>query len=55
MTSGFGDFVRMHLQDLEEYEPIEPPDILAQRLNIPIEDIVKLDGNENPYGPEPNV
>jgi histidinol-phosphate aminotransferase len=55
MTSRFGNLVRMHLQDLEEYEPIEPPEVLARRLNIPVEDIVKLDGNENPYGPEPNL
>lgn len=55
MTSGFDNFVRLHLQELEEYQPIEPSDVLAQRLNIPVEDIIKLDGNENPYGPEPNV
>ena len=32
------------------YEPIEPPEVLAARLGIPPERIVKLDGNENPYG-----
>ena len=35
---------------LPTYEPIEPPEVLAARLGIPPERIVKLDGNENPYG-----
>ncbi len=37
------------------YEAIEPPEELAQRLHIPVERIVKLDGNENPYGPSPKA
>ena len=37
------------------YEPIEPSELLAERLGIPAEQIVKLDGNENPYGPSPRV
>lgn len=37
------------------YEPVEPTDVLAQRLGIPPEKIVKLDGNENPYGPSPKA
>ncbi|MEE8370002.1 MAG: histidinol-phosphate transaminase [Dehalococcoidia bacterium] len=37
------------------YEPIEPVDAVAARLGIPEEQIVKLDGNENPYGPSPAV
>jgi len=30
--------------------PIEPTDVLSQRINVAREDIIKLDGNENPYG-----
>ena len=37
------------------YEPVEPLDVLAKRLGIPEDRIVKLDGNENPYGPSPGV
>ena len=37
------------------YEPVEPLDVLARRLGIPEERIVKLDGNENPYGSSPKV
>lgn len=37
------------------YTPIVPYEVLAQRLNRPPSDIVKLDANENPYGPAPAV
>ncbi len=35
------------------YTPIEPFEVLSARLGIPVEQIVKLDANENPYGPSP--
>ena len=44
-----------HLADLEEYAPIEPFEVLSARLGIPAERIVKLDANENPYGPLPEA
>ena len=44
-----------HLADLEEYTPIEPFEVLSARLGVPAECIVKLDANENPYGPVPAV
>ena len=44
-----------HLAELEEYAPIEPFEVLSARLGIPAERIVKLDANENPYGPVPAV
>ena len=37
------------------YTPIEPFEIVSARLGIPIEQIVKLDANENPYGPSPRA
>lgn len=37
------------------YQPIEPADLLAERLGVPAADVAKLDGNENPYGPSPRV
>lgn len=42
-----------HLAGLEEYIPIQPLEVLSERLGIPIADLVKLDANENPYGPLP--
>jgi histidinol-phosphate aminotransferase len=47
--------VRSELAELEEYTPIVPFEVLSRRLNIPAERIVKLDANENPYGPAPAV
>lgn len=44
-------FVRPHLLDLAAYTPIEPFEVLSARLGRRPEDIVKLDANENPYGP----
>ena len=49
------DFLRPHLLKLKAYTPIEPFEILAQRLGCDAKDIVKLDANENPYGPPPEV
>ena len=47
--------IRPELETMPGYEAIEPPDQLARRLGIPPERIVKLDGNENPYGPSPKA
>ncbi|MBI1298438.1 histidinol-phosphate transaminase [bacterium] len=44
-----------HLAGLEEYTPILPFEVLSERLGIVAEQIVKLDANENPYGPLPAV
>jgi histidinol-phosphate aminotransferase len=43
--------IRPDLLDLPGYVPIEPTDVLARRLGIAPADVIKLDGNENPYGP----
>jgi len=47
--------LRPELEAMPGYESIEPPDQLARRLGIAVERIVKLDGNENPYGPSPKA
>lgn len=39
------------LQELEEYVPIQPFEVLSQELGRSPRQIVKLDANENPYGP----
>jgi histidinol-phosphate aminotransferase len=46
-------FVRPELLAMAGYEPVEPVEVLATRLGVPPERIVKLDGNENLYGPAP--
>lgn len=45
--------VRPEIAELEPYAPILPLDVLAARLGLPAEQLVKLDANENPYGPSP--
>jgi histidinol-phosphate aminotransferase len=42
--------IRPEIQALAGYVPIEPTDVLSQRIDIAPENIIKLDGNENPYG-----
>mmetsp|Transcript_2925 Transcript_2925/g.10590 ORF Transcript_2925/g.10590 Transcript_2925/m.10590 type:complete len:324 (+) Transcript_2925:5063-6034(+) len=49
------DFVRQHIVDLEPYTPILPFEVLSEKLGLPCDKIVKLDANENPYGPPPEV
>jgi histidinol-phosphate aminotransferase len=49
------DFIRQHIQEMPPYEPILPFDVLSEELGIPVEELVKLDANENPYGPLPEV
>ena len=47
--------LRPEIADMEAYTPIQPFEVLSERLGIPAERIVKLDANENPYGPLPAV
>jgi histidinol-phosphate aminotransferase len=42
--------LRPELKAMKAYTPIEPTDVLSQRVKIPQEKVIKLDGNENPYG-----
>jgi histidinol-phosphate aminotransferase len=44
--------VRPELVAMKSYTPIEPVEILEQRVRGKV---VKLDGNENPYGCSPRV
>ncbi|MFZ6027162.1 MAG: histidinol-phosphate transaminase [Chloroflexota bacterium] len=47
--------IRSHLAMLSAYKPVEPLEVLSARLGCVPEAIVKLDANENPYGPSPRV
>jgi histidinol-phosphate aminotransferase len=47
--------LRPDVADMEPYSPILPFEVLSRRLGLPPEQIVKLDANENPYGPLPIV
>jgi histidinol-phosphate aminotransferase len=47
--------IRQHLESLPPYTPIEPFEVLSARIGREPAQIVKLDANENPYGPLPAV
>ena len=47
--------LRPALRSLRGYAPIEPTSEVAARYGVPADRIVKLDGNENPYGPAPRA
>jgi histidinol-phosphate aminotransferase len=47
--------IRPDVTTMEPYTPIFPFDVLAARLGRASDDLIKLDANENPYGPPPRV
>jgi len=47
--------IRSHLESLPPYTPIEPFEVISARLGRAPAQIIKLDANENPYGPLPAV
>lgn len=47
--------IRKHLETLPPYTPIEPFEVLSERIGRAPSEIIKLDANENPYGPLPVV
>ncbi|MEO6398624.1 MAG: histidinol-phosphate transaminase [Tepidiformaceae bacterium] len=48
-------YFRPDFDDLEAYTPVKPLDVLAAEIGIPVSQLVKLDANENLYGPHPAV
>lgn len=49
------DFVRPDIIAMKPYTPIVPFEVLSARLGRRPSEIIKLDANENPYGPSPQV
>ncbi len=47
--------IRPELVTMKSYTPIEPTEVLSQRAELPLSKVIKLDGNENPYGCSPKV
>jgi histidinol-phosphate aminotransferase len=48
-------WVRPDIASMEPYTPVVPFDVLVERLGRSVEEIIKLNANENPYGPSPRV
>lgn len=44
-----------HIRGLDVYQGVEPVEVMAGRAGIPPEKIIRLNGNENPYGASPAV
>ncbi len=49
------NLIRPHIRTMPPYQPVLPFDVLSAQLGVPVSQIVKLDANENPYGPLPVV
>ena len=47
--------VRPHLANVKTYDPVDPPEVLAKQAGVPEDRIIKLNGNENPYGASPKA
>ena len=47
--------IRDAVASMTPYSPPEDPYRLARRLGIPVNRVIKLDANENPYGASPKV
>ncbi len=49
------DLIVPHLRSLNTYQGVDPMEVLAEQAGITPEDVIRLNGNENPYGPSPKV
>lgn len=49
------DLIPAHIRDMRPYVPTPPPEVTAERLGLAPSDIIKLDANENLWGPSPKV
>ena len=49
------DLMLPHIQRLEPYQGVRPMESMVQQAGIPAEKVIRLNGNENPYGPSPKV
>ena len=48
-------FIRSHVRMIQPYEPVIPLDVRAAQSGIPVDRLVKIDANENPYGMPPSA
>lgn len=48
-------YIRPDFHSLPQYVPVKPLDVLAAEIGVPMENLLKLNANENNYGPHPAV
>jgi histidinol-phosphate aminotransferase len=54
-SEGIEKLVRSHLVGLTGYSAATSPETLEGKVTVPVESIIKMDANENPYGCSPRV
>lgn len=52
---GIEKFIRPELAAFAGYSGATSPDVLDGKTDVPVEEIIKLDANENPYGCSPKI
>ena len=54
-SDGIEKFIRPNLKGFTGYSASTSPDTLAGKVEVPLHNIIKMNANENPYGPSPKV
>ena len=54
-TSNIDGLLLPQFRKLETYEAMDSTEAMAEKAGLPAEKIIRLNGNENPYGPSPKV
>lgn len=49
------DLLLPHIRQLKTYDGVDPMEVMAQQAGIAPEEVIRLNGNENPFGPSPEV
>lgn len=52
---GIDRLIRPELASIKGYAPVQPLEALSEHSGVSVEAVIKLDGNENPYGCSPRV
>ena len=55
MTEGIKKFIRPHLLSFAGYSASTSPDTLEGKIDVPLDNVIKMNANENPYGCSPRV
>ncbi|MBA7590749.1 Histidinol-phosphate aminotransferase [subsurface metagenome] len=53
--AGIKKLIRQDLASFGGYSARKAPEALKGKIDVPVENIIKLDANENPYGCSPGV
>ena len=44
-----------HIRRIKPYDGVDPMEAMVEQAGIPADQVIRLNGNENPYGPSPRV